>query len=136
MAQTGIDPLDSLQTEAKTSVVQSPCLPLNPKTAITTLYKGYGMNTKEGSQKARLKLVYDKNQVCCTLKPKVALRAAAEPKTISTAVTIGFRCLALGPRSRSEAVLLLLLLWPLMACSAAECIASRSLLTATQDKSA
>ncbi len=49
------------------------------------------------------------------LKPKVALRAAAEPKTISTAVTIGLRCLALGPRSLSEAVLLLLLLWLLLA---------------------
>ena len=49
------------------------------------------------------------------LKPKVALRAAAEPKTISTAVTMGLRCLALGPRSLSEAVLLLLLLWLLLA---------------------
>lgn len=49
------------------------------------------------------------------LKPKVALRAAAEPKTISTAVTMGLRCLALGPLSLSEAVLLLLLLWLLLA---------------------
>ena len=49
------------------------------------------------------------------LKPKVALRAAAEPKTISTAVTMGFRCLALGPLSLSEPVLLLLLLWLLLA---------------------
>lgn len=65
-----------------------------------------------------------------TLKPKVALSAAAEPNTISTAVTMGFRCLALGPRSLSEAVLLLLLLLLLLAWSAADWIASRSLDTA------
>ena len=64
-----------------------------------------------------------------TLKPKVALRAAAEPNTISTAVTMGLRCLALGPRSLSPAAVLLLLLvaLPELACSAADWMASRNL---------
>ena len=50
-----------------------------------------------------------------SLKPKVALRAAAEPKTISTAVTMGLRCLALGPRSLSVAVMGA---WPPLAAAA------------------